>query len=76
MSRRKDVWHVTEKNYIINNYANMTIKELSEGLEELTGKSRTDDAINSMIRRLKRSGRIEGGKDKETIDRSLKQRRK
>lgn len=76
MARRKDVWHVAEKNYIIKNYASMTIKELREGLADLTEKLRTDDAINSMIRRLKSSGKIEGGKDKEVVDRSLKQRRK
>lgn len=54
----------------------MTIYELVEGLEDLSGKIRTADSVNAKIKRLKSEGKIEGEKDQETITRSLIQRRK
>jgi hypothetical protein len=74
--RRRRGWHPREEQYIVENYAVMTIKELVQGLEQLSGRKRTDDSINAKIKRLKADGRIEGGKENEAVTRSLRQRRK
>ena len=73
-------WHVYEENFLVNNYAKMTIKELSDGLLKLANRReyerRSDDSINAKIKRLKLEGRIAESKEDETVFRSLVQRRK
>ncbi len=54
----------------------MTIKELKNGLEELSGRKRSADSINAKIKRMKAEGKIEGHKEQEAVNRSLIQRRK
>lgn len=72
-------WHVYEENYLVSNYARMTIKELSDGLLKLANRReyerRSDDSINAKIKRLKLEGRIGGSKADSAIQRSLRQRR-
>jgi len=72
-------WHVYEENFLVNNYAKMTIKELSDGLLKLANRReyerRSDDSINAKIKRMKLEGRIEGSKADSAIQRSLRQRR-
>ena len=78
-------WHLKEEEFLIVNYAIMTIKELKKGLEDLANKDRskllpkivrTPDSINAKIKRLKAEGKIEGQKEDEAVQRSLIQRRK
>jgi hypothetical protein len=73
---RRRGWHLKEEEFLINNYADRTIKELKKELENLSGRKRTADSINAKIKRLKAEERIEGHKDNETVNRSLTQRRK
>lgn len=73
---RRKGWHMKEEEFLINNYATMTIKELKVGLKELSNRDRTADSINAKIKRLKAEGKIEGQKDEEVVQRSLIQRRK
>lgn len=73
---RRGDWHPNEEAYIINNYKTMTIKELITGLEALSTKKRTEDAINAKIKRLKAEGKLEGYKSDDTVFRSLTQRRR
>ena len=78
---RRRGWHLKEKEFLINNYASMTIKELQKGLEELSAsqlssRKRSADSINAKIKRLKAEGKIEGQKEQEVVNRSLIQRRK
>ena len=69
-------WHMKEEEFLINNYAVLTIKELQLNLKKLSNRDRTADSINAKIKRLKAEGKIEGQKDKSTVHRSLTQRRK
>jgi hypothetical protein len=69
-------WHMREEEFLIDNYAIMTIKELKESLKELSNRDRTADSINAKIKRLKAEGKIEGQKDEKAVHRSLVQRRK
>lgn len=64
-------WGYSEKKLLLDNYDKLTIKEL----EELFPK-RSRESINNKIKRLKRSGEIKEGKEKNTIKRSYKQRGK
>jgi len=61
---------------LVNNYAVMTIKELQDGLMEISNRNRTADSINAKIKRLKAEGKIEGQKDEQAVQRSLVQRRR
>jgi len=72
---RRRGWHRIEEDFLIKNYADMTIKELSDGLRKLSGRYRTDDSINAKIKRLKAEGKIKGQKEDVTVQRSLIQRR-
>lgn len=72
---RKTGWHPKEESFLVENYSSKTIKELRVGLYELSGRMRSDDSINAKIRRLKKEGKIIGERDKETVDRALRQRR-
>lgn len=74
MSRKE--WHLKEEEFLVNNYTNMTIKELKDGLSKLSSRDRTADSINAKIKRLKSISKIEGQKDKTAVQRSLKQRKK
>ncbi|MHA2010354.1 MAG: hypothetical protein ACXADW_20420 [Candidatus Hodarchaeales archaeon] len=78
MGRRGRVdWHVQEEVFLSENYAKLTIKELKQGLKALEGgRERSADSINAKIKRMKSKGKIEGLKGKETVNRSLIQRRK
>jgi hypothetical protein len=67
-------WHMKEEEFLIDNYAIMTIKELQSSLRELSKRDRTPDSINAKIKRLKAEGKIEGQKDEVAVHRSLVQR--
>ena len=69
-------WHLKEEEFLVNNYAVMTIKELQDGLMEISNRNRTADSINAKIKRLKAEGKIEGQKDEVAVQRSLVQRRR
>jgi len=73
---RRRGWHLKEEEFLVNNYAVMTIKELQDGLMEISNRTRTADSINAKIKRLKADGKIEGQKDEVVVQRSLTQRRK
>ena len=75
MVRRRG-WHLKEIEFLAKNYASMTIKELKNELERLSGHKRSADSINAKIKRMKAAGRIEGHKEQEAVNRSLVQRRK
>lgn len=75
MAKRGD-WKDNEEEFLIKNYSLMTIKELVEGLRTLEGRNRTDESVNSKIKRLKAEGKIQGGKESDTVYRSLTQRRR
>lgn len=68
MARRKD-WGKTDENKLIENYPIKTIQELM-----LMFPGRSQDSINTKIKRLKAEGKISGGKVEETIQRSYEQR--
>jgi len=70
---RRKGWQLGEEKLLIENYKTKTISELIEMFAKLD-RPRNKDSINAKIKRLKAEGRIEGGKTKETITRSLKQR--
>ncbi len=72
---RRRGWHLKEEEFLTNNYESMTIKELQDGLEELSSRKRSDDSINAKIKRLKSEGKINGQKKQEAVTRSLIQRR-
>ena len=69
-------WHLKEKEFLVNNYAVMTIKEIQSGLMAISNRVRTADSINAKIKRLKAEGKIEGQKNELVVQRSLIQRRK
>jgi len=73
---RRKGWHINEEAFLIKNYADKTIKEIQKGLYELSRRDRSADSINAKIKRLKAEGKLEGWKDRETVNRSLVQRRK
>lgn len=64
-------WGYSEKNLLIEKYDKLTIKEL-----ELLFPNRSRESINNKIKRLKKSGEIQSGKDSTAIKRSYKQRGK
>ena len=77
-------WHMMEEEFLVANYAILTIKELKDGLEELANRdkpeglpltTRTPDSINAKIKRLKTNGKIKGQKNGIAVQRSLRQRR-
>jgi hypothetical protein len=71
----KPGWHLAEEKFLLDHYATKTIKELSDGLKALSGKTRSDDSINAKIKRLKAEGKIKESKQNDAIYRSLIQRR-
>jgi len=68
MIRRRE-WKFSEEKILIDNYHTSTIEELMDILP-----GREQDSINAKIKRLKKAGRIRGGKTEETIDRAYEQR--
>jgi hypothetical protein len=66
--RRKEWSHSDEKK-LMDNYDKCTIKEL-----EIMFPGRSRESINNKIKRLKRAGRLAGGKTEETIKRAYEQR--
>lgn len=75
MIRRRG-WHLKEEEFLSRNYAILTIKELKQKLEDLSGRNRSADSINAKIKRMKAEGKIEGQKEQDAVNRSLIQRRK
>jgi hypothetical protein len=69
MARRG--WTFTEEKKLIDNYDTCTIKELMAMFPK-----RSQESINNKIKRLKSAGKIKGGKDDNTKDRSYTQRGK
>jgi len=69
-------WHMKEEEFIRDNYATMTAKELQKGLLAISGRVRSEDSINAKVKRLKDDGVITWLRDGETVTRALIQRRK
>jgi hypothetical protein len=68
MSRSKG-WGYSEKKLLKKTYGKLTIKEL-----EKLFPNRSRESINNKVKRLKRSGELTEGKDKDTIKRAYEQR--
>lgn len=68
MTRLKK-WNETETKKLIENYYNKTIQELM-----VLFPKRSQESINNKIKRLKIDGKISGGKEENTIQRSYDQR--
>ena len=66
---RKQRWTEIETKVLKNIYKEFTIKELMQVFP-----GRTEDGINSHIKRLKDQGIIDGGRNPETIERAMKER--
>lgn len=62
-------WSMHETQILIDNYHEKTIDELMALLP-----SKSQEAINNKIKRLKRAGKLKGGKTKEARDRAYRQR--
>lgn len=71
----KPGWHLAEERFLLEHYSTKTIKELSDGLKTLSGKTRSDDSINAKIKRLRAEGKIKEMKQNDVIYRALIQRR-
>ena len=69
MVKRKG-WKFSEEKILIQNYHTATIDELMGMLP-----NREADSINAKIKRLKKAGKIKGGKTEETISRAYEQRK-
>ena len=62
-------WTEIETKVLKTIYKEFTIKELMQVFP-----GRTEDSINSHIKRLKDQGIIDGGRNPETIERAMKER--
>lgn len=69
--KTKNKWSPAEESELIKKYKSCTIKELMKIL-----KNRSEDSINAKIKRMKTENKIQGPKNKETIDRAMRQRRR
>lgn len=67
----RKTWLVSDEKTLIDNYETKTIVELMEMLP-----GRTQDSINTKIKRMKAAGKIKGGKDDDTKQRAYEQRGK
>ncbi len=67
--RKKERWKEIEIKVLKLIYKDCTIKELMQVFP-----GRTEDAINSHIKRLKDEGLIDGGRNPETIERAIRER--
>jgi hypothetical protein len=68
---RKRPWLPSEKETLIDNYYDKTIKEL---MSLLPGRS--EESINNQTKRLKAAGKISGEKSEAAIQRAYEQRGK
>lgn len=68
---RRRPWTYSEEKALLENYETKTIKELM-----VMFKGRTSESINNKIKRLKRVGKLAGGKTDITKQRSYNQRGK
>lgn len=71
MRIRSKNWGYSEEKLLMEKYDKLTIKEL-----EQVFPNRSRESINNKIKRLKRSGKLKDGKNKDTIKRSYEQRGK
>ena len=71
MGIRSKNWGYSEEKLLMEKYDKLTIKEL-----EQVFPNRSRESINNKIKRLKRSGKLKDGKNKDTIKRSYEQRGK
>ena len=62
-------WKFSEEKVLIANYEKKTIRELEAMLP-----GRNADMINAKIKRLKAMGRLDKGKDDDTVQRAYQQR--
>jgi len=65
----KKPWKTSDETLLIAKYSECTIGELMELF-----KDRSADSINAKIKNLRKKGKINDYKDKDTVERSLKQR--
>ena len=70
MPRRRD-WRSADEKKLIDNYAVKTIQELL-----IMFPGRTQESINNKIKRLKKEGKIKGGKIDDVVQRAYEQRGK
>lgn len=70
MVRMKD-WSYSEEKFLLENYKDLTIKELEQRFP-----NRSRESIYNKIKRLKRNGKLNEGIDEETRKRSYLQRSK
>ena len=68
---RKKKWSYSDEKKLISNYSEKTIQEL---MTMFPGRSQ--ESINNKIKRLKKAGKIKGGKEDEVVQRSYDQRGK
>ena len=66
---KKFRWTEIEIRVLKTLYKEFTIKELMQVFPQ-----RTEESINSQIKRLKDQGIIDGGRNPETIERAMKER--
>lgn len=69
MAARRKAWTYSENAVLIDNYEEKTIRELEDMLP-----GRSADSINCQIKRLKKKGKILGGKTADTKKRAYQQR--
>lgn len=68
---RTKSWSYSEEKFLLENYKDLTIKELEEKFP-----NRSRESIYNKIKRLKRIGKLKEGIDEETRKRSYSQRSK
>lgn len=68
---RTKSWSYSEEKFLLENYKELTIKELEEKFP-----NRSRESIYNKIKRLKRTGKLKEGIDEETRKRSYLQRNK
>ena len=69
--RKGNSWRSSEEKILIENYTTKTIQELMELLP-----NRSQDSINTKIKRLKAAGKLMGGKESEVVQRAYDLRNK
>jgi hypothetical protein len=68
---RTKSWSYSEEKFLLENYKELTIKELEQKFP-----NRSRESIYNKIKRLKRTGKLKEGLDEETRKRSYLQRNK
>jgi len=69
--RSKNKWGNTDTKKLMDNYNTKTIQELM-----VMFPNRSQESINNKIKRLKKAGKIKGGKKDDTVQRAYDQRGK